>query len=158
MESSKASRRRLPSLRSRRAKIRTRGFSLTRLFSMLWLSKIRETPHRKTCWSKRAVASASLVMGLIRKGALAESSSSDALPPQVPDISFQHVLFKIGVVVTSQHLHAVQHEWPPGLLWSCAFASNWWQNTGCGPGAPGTGSHSPVCFGFRSKWILYCLT
>ena len=40
MESSKASRRRLPSLRSRRAKIRTRGFSLTRLFSMLWLSKI----------------------------------------------------------------------------------------------------------------------
>ena len=29
-----------PSLRSRRAKMRTRGFSLTRLFSMLWLSKI----------------------------------------------------------------------------------------------------------------------
>ena len=26
-------------LRSKRAKIRTRGFSLTRLFSMLWLSK-----------------------------------------------------------------------------------------------------------------------
>ena len=40
MDFSKASRRRFPSLRSRRAKMRTRGFSLTRLFSMLWLSKI----------------------------------------------------------------------------------------------------------------------
>lgn len=38
------------------------------------------------------------------------------------------------------------------------FCCNWWQNTGCGPGVPGTGSHSPICSGFHSKWILYCLT